>query len=863
MKNLFYSLFFIFLFSGTAWSQLSGERTVPSEEYPDLKTVADSLNLYGVGPGGINFLLQGGSTFEEDSIMFTATGNAADPIYIGWDGQGEKPIVNFDGTELDGDAGFTLSGVDYYTIDGFIISNSNSNLEIGILIINLSDLDGAQNNTVKNMEITLDKLNEFQTVGISVAAPVEPTIFEGNNHDNKFYSNRISNVMIGYTFDGGTSTTGFMSIGNKVSTVGVGESIISDLVLAGVTARDQNGFTVSNTTIRDLTRIGTGTGAPAAIATSSGNPTDPLTNEYIISNNTIEDLTSSFTSIFGMYLSARKVTYRVSNNKIDNVTATGGGGNTADGIIMLATDAVANIYNNMVSGIAAPESAVNNNAATRGITVRTYNQANVFYNTVLLDYTATNAAHTSAAFIIYNNSDPVQMRNNIFINKTILPADAMGMVAAVYKRNNNFTGIMEGTDNNIYYAGEPGPQNVIYYGHNSSSPNVHETLESYKAAALTFDQNSYTEDVPFISSEDLHVTASANTVARNNAMPITEPISITTDIDGNLRDTETPDIGADEMASASPTVAINPNPEDGETDVSAELSVLSWEFITSAEYASPIAFFVYLNDIPDFENSSPFATIIWEEGETNYSAEVAPLDAMTDYYWQVVPTTDISNGNTPDDVAVWTFTTEAAIFTYPNAAENPIPADGAIITLTEDHVLTFGWDYTPVPTHSLPAHFELYGASDLSSSEWETPITVINYVEGQVSYEMELTNNPNFTYEELFSSFWKIVPVSVDDNATPDVPVWVFNFDETIGLNDLSLEGTLIYPNPAVDFVNIEPGFEGKYEVIIYDVQGRQVQHFDEGEGMRTLNLSAVQTGAYQVVIKQGEARFVNLIKVK
>lgn len=864
MKNLFYSTLFMIFFSGTAFAQLSGERTVPSDDYPDLQTVADSLNLYGVGSGGVSFMLQGGSTFEESPIEFTATGNADDSIYIGWDGTGEKPSVNFEGTESDGEAGFTLTGVDNYTIDGLTITNSSSNIEFGILIANMDEVNGASNNTVQNVDITLDKFNAYQTVGISVAALTEPTAFEGNNHNNKFYNNSIDNVMMGYSLDGGTSTTEFMSVGNEINTQLDGESIIEDIILVGVVARDQNGFTLSNTTIRDLTQ--TTSSSPAGISTSSGNPSEPLTNDFVISNNTIENLTSSDASIFGMYLSARKTTYHIHNNKVHNVTATAEGGNignTADGIMVIASTVVVNMYNNMVSGVAAPASAVNNNPASRGITLRTYDLANLFYNTVLMDYEITNPDQKSAALVIYNNSDPVLLRNNIFVNKATLPEGGLGAVTAVYKRNNTLTSFVEGTDNNIYYAGEPGPQHLIYYGHNSSAPNSQETLADYKLAAATFDQNSYTEDVQFVAADDLHIPASANSVAQNNAMPVTDPIAVTTDFDGTLRDTTTPDIGADEIASSLPNVAINPNPEDGATDVSIELSELSWEYFDVPEYTSPIAFLVYLNDIPDFENSTPYATVTWDEGVTSYSAEIAPLSASTTYYWQVVPTTALVDGNIPEDVATWSFSTEAPLYPYPNPAISPIPADGSIIELADDHLISFGWSYFSSPLHSLPVSFALYGASDTNSVAWQTPIITVTEDDVLGAHSLGLTDNPNFSYEPGVVNFWKIVPIAANNQPALNVPVWTFTFDETIGLTNLEMEGTNIYPNPAVDYVHIEPGFDGKYEVMLYDVQGRQVQHFGEGEGKRSLNISSVQAGAYQLVIKRGDARFVNLIKVK
>src|SRR5690606_27865311 len=175
---------------------------------------------------------------------------------------------------------------------------------------------------------------------------------------------------------------------------------------------------------------------------------------------------------------------------------------------------------------------------------------------------------------------------NIFINKTTLPEDATGRVTAFYKRNNTVAGITEQSDNNIYYAGIPGPQHTNYYGHNSTTPALHETLEDYKIFASTFAKNTITGDVQFVSPDELHILASANTVARNNATPVTEPIEITTDIDGTIRDGATPDIGADEIASELPDVAINPNPTDGELEVSVDLDQLSWEFYTSAEFTT-------------------------------------------------------------------------------------------------------------------------------------------------------------------------------------------------------------------------------------------------------------------------------------
>ncbi|MDY0370644.1 MAG: hypothetical protein RBR10_12465, partial [Bacteroidales bacterium] len=102
-------VFFGLFFQSNA--QLSGTRQVPSEFYPDFSTIADSLNLYGVGQGGISFYVSGGSVFTMSPVFFSATGSIDSPVYIGWDGIGQKPELYFTGSSSDSEAGIMLLGV--------------------------------------------------------------------------------------------------------------------------------------------------------------------------------------------------------------------------------------------------------------------------------------------------------------------------------------------------------------------------------------------------------------------------------------------------------------------------------------------------------------------------------------------------------------------------------------------------------------------------------------------------------------------------------------------------------------------------------------------------------------------------------
>jgi len=110
-----------------------------------------------------------------------------------------------------------------------------------------------------------------------------------------------------------------------VGTINNGISQITDISLCGVYLVGQNGAKVHHTQITNLERIGDGSTAPAAIATTSNNPNMDLTNPFEIYNNIIENHHSGFTSIFGFYLNARKSTHMVYNNIIRNVTSTASG----------------------------------------------------------------------------------------------------------------------------------------------------------------------------------------------------------------------------------------------------------------------------------------------------------------------------------------------------------------------------------------------------------------------------------------------------------------------------------------------------------------------------------------------------------
>ncbi len=164
------------------------------------------------------------------------------------------------------------------------------------------------------------------------------------------------------------------------------------------------------------------------------------------------------------------------------------------------------ISNNFISG---------NTISSCGIYTKQSNIVKLFYNTVDLDNAET------SVFIDYGN-DSVFVYNNIFINHT---------GQAIKKFSSNYLG-----NNNCFYT--PGTIFGSWEGYNNVN-----NFQQWQTMSQN-DTNSIFALPYFISATDLHTQS---LLIDNLGIPLSE---ITTDIDGEIRDTLTPDIGADEFTSS-------------------------------------------------------------------------------------------------------------------------------------------------------------------------------------------------------------------------------------------------------------------------------------------------------------------------
>ncbi|MEI8202225.1 MAG: hemoblobin-interacting domain-containing protein, partial [Bacteroidota bacterium] len=281
-----------------------------------------------------------------------------------------------------------------------------------------------------------------------------------------------------------------------------------------------------------------------------------------ISGNQIYSLSGGLT-IYGLNIGGG-TTNNVFKNKIYDLSTT----NAAPTVygLYISAGTANNIYNNLVGDLRT--TAANAANPLVGIYISGGTTDNIYYNTVNLNATSSGAAFGSSA--IYASTTPtVNLRNNIFVN-TSTPNGTTSYTCA-YRRSagaaGNLSTYASTSNNNLYYAGTPGANKLIYYDGTSSA----QTLAAYKAGVFTAgtiaprDANSISENPVWVSTLGsaatfLHINTTTPTQIEGGASTIA---TITDDYDGNLRDVNTPDIGADEFAGtpldlSAPVISYTP-----------------------------------------------------------------------------------------------------------------------------------------------------------------------------------------------------------------------------------------------------------------------------------------------------------------
>ncbi|TAE89588.1 MAG: hypothetical protein EAY81_02090, partial [Bacteroidetes bacterium] len=232
LKNVLLG-FLLVGFTALKAQPLSGIYSIPGS-YASIQAAVTDLNTNGVGTGGAIFNVAAGYTETiTGTIALTATGTAANPIVFQKSGVGSNPLITAHvGTLLASstttiDVMWSFTGSDYVTIDGIDLLDPATNttpttqMEVGYGFYKASGTDGANNNTIQNCVITLNRnnitaaaagprANATGSVGIevvnclptTVGTVVTVTAVSGASSNNKFYGNTIQNVSFGILLSG-------------------------------------------------------------------------------------------------------------------------------------------------------------------------------------------------------------------------------------------------------------------------------------------------------------------------------------------------------------------------------------------------------------------------------------------------------------------------------------------------------------------------------------------------------------------------------------------------------------------------------------------------------------------------------------
>ncbi|MFA7359510.1 MAG: T9SS type A sorting domain-containing protein [Candidatus Kapaibacterium sp.] len=281
-----------------------------------------------------------------------------------------------------------------------------------------------------------------------------------------------------------------------------------------------------------------------------------IANTRSVYGNTVHTISSTGT-IYGFSLGSGSSSGLIFKNKIYNLSSSATGSLVYGMYITSGT--LVNIYNNYISDLKAPSATGAN--AVAGIYISGGTAVNLYYNTVYLN--ASGGATFGSSGIYKSSTTTSEFRNNVIVNVSTPGSTSGNTVALRWSGVYNPTYYTSTSNNNDFYAGTPAANSLIYF----DGTNSDQTIGAYKTRVASRDAASFTELPPFVNVAttpyDLHIQTTIPTQLEKGGSPVTTPIAITDDYDGNIRNATLPDVGADEgdftpLDLTAPTIAYTP-----------------------------------------------------------------------------------------------------------------------------------------------------------------------------------------------------------------------------------------------------------------------------------------------------------------
>ncbi|MFC2136827.1 LamG-like jellyroll fold domain-containing protein, partial [Bacteroidota bacterium] len=480
----------------------------------DFETVTSSFQrLYESGISGpVTFLLTDTEYFEGSIEIDSIYGSSISNQVILKPSTGINSVINFHSSDPFTFA-FLLNDIDYFTIDGSNDGTSSRNLQLvasdsmdfgGFIIYNpLIGGDGANYNTIKNLEIIGNKYGSAEHNGI---------MLNENSNLNSNYTN-IENVVIrgvntGIAASGSSTIT---AIGNKFINNEIGDTnILNYLRKYGIRATGQDSLEIIGNDIGQVSDT-------SFTYDLYGLYLDNIINSEISSNN-IHDVVDVSGMLDkrpkGIYFNSDSINPNIiiKNNIINHISSAGSS---------LATSTLNGIEISSAFALTKGSIKIYNNTINAGRDT-TYSMTNPGYRHI-------------GVYINLANDSIIDFRNNTIQLSIGGVGSAEGEFGhAIYSNGQAFPFLY--SDNNNYFISN---YMMPYIGNSDGSD--YSTLSEWQTFTNQ-DANSLSIEPRYISENDAHMQ-SFSIYLDGAGQPLGD---VPNDIDGELRDPSTPDIGADE-----------------------------------------------------------------------------------------------------------------------------------------------------------------------------------------------------------------------------------------------------------------------------------------------------------------------------
>jgi hypothetical protein len=491
-----------------AFAQLTGTKTIggTTPDYPTIRDAFNAVSSQGVVAPGVTFTIRSGVYNEDSLVIRTATAKSSAPITVK-PATGATVAINVAPQSYFNRAAILIDSTQYVTIDGSNAGTNSRNMTInalgvigarGVRIINSSLYATVKNCIVRTGWTPATDSTIYRCIEVTVSGG-------GGNCHNALIENNLLKV----------AGAGIMA--NGVSN--------SDSLL---------GLVIRNNVVDSVSCRG--------IYTYQGIMGSKIYNNDV-SVNSGQPTSAAGYNMFGIYLGGGCDNCRVYNNKLHDMDMAYSGTTASYGIAAILGTASQShganvIYNNFV--------AMNiTRSDGTGSIYPLYSEETItdtmIFNTVKLTGRSSPASprRTNGYYEGVQRGSCVLM-NNILIN---VRSDQGSIACAIGRPAASVTSPIISDFNNLYVGPDTTSNrigsftNTVYFG-----------LLSQWAAGNNTDGASISEDVQFVSATDLHVKAGVTTRLRRGGTPIP---GYMTDIDGQPRNSNAPDIGADEFSGTT------------------------------------------------------------------------------------------------------------------------------------------------------------------------------------------------------------------------------------------------------------------------------------------------------------------------